>query len=147
MLVNICMTFHEGILNRFLVTQRTRSYRKIYYFQFQRAITPKIRHPELRLLCSACRLMLLYTCVKFHENISNRFGVTEQTRFCDGQTDRCPGQKQDVSQPNRGRHNDKLSKICEAAGLQLGITADRHTVSQVTYCMSIKIQTCTRIIQ
>ena len=57
-------------------------------------------------MCSARRLMLLYICVKFHENISNGFGVTEQTRFCDRQTDRRPGQKQDVSQPYWGRHND-----------------------------------------
>ena len=40
---------------------------------FQRAITPKIGSPELRFLRSACRLMLLYICVKFHENISNCF--------------------------------------------------------------------------
>ena len=33
MLVNICMKFHEGILNVFLITERTRPYRKIYYFQ------------------------------------------------------------------------------------------------------------------
>ena len=31
--------------------------------------------------------MLLYICVKFHENISNGFGVTERTRVCDRQTD------------------------------------------------------------
>ena len=94
MLVNICMMFHEGILNSFWVTERTRPYRKIYHFQFQRAITPKICNPELWFLCSACRLMLLYICEKFHENISNGFGVTEQTRFCDRQTTRaktrCP---------------------------------------------------------
>ena len=39
-------------------------------------------NPELRFLRSALRLMLLYICVKFHENISNGFGVTERTRFC-----------------------------------------------------------------
>ena len=87
MLVNICMKFHEGILNGFWVTERTRPYRKIYYFQFQRAITPKIRNPELRFLRSPRRIMLLYICVKFHENISNGFWVTERTRFCDRQTD------------------------------------------------------------
>ena len=100
MLVYICMKFHEGTLNGFLVTERTR---KIYYFQFQRAITPKICNPELRFLRSARRLMLFDICVKFHENISNGFLVTERTRFCnrqtDGQTDRRPGQKQYVSQP------------------------------------------------
>ena len=113
MLVNICMTFHDGILNGFWVTERTRPYRKIYYFQFQRAITQKIRNPELRFLRSARRLMLLYICVKFHENISNGFWVKERTRFCDrqtdgqtdAQTDRRPGEKQYVSQPYGGRHN------------------------------------------
>ena len=88
MLINICMKFHEGTLNSFWVTHRTPPYRKIYYFQFQRAITPKIRNRELRFLHSARRLMLLYICVKFHENISNRFWVTERTRFCDRQTTR-----------------------------------------------------------
>ena len=86
MLVNICMKFHEGNLNGFWVTERTRPYRKIY-FQFQRAITPKIHNPELQFLCSARRLMLLYICVKFHENISSGFWVTERTWFCDRQMD------------------------------------------------------------
>ena len=40
MLVNILLKFHEGILNGFWVTERTRPYRKIYYFHFQKAITP-----------------------------------------------------------------------------------------------------------
>ena len=87
MLVNICMKVHEGILNDFWFTQWTRPYRKIYYFQFQRAITPKTCNPELRFLCSARRHMLLYIYVKFHKNISKGFGVTERTRFCDRQTD------------------------------------------------------------
>ena len=78
---------YEGILNGFGVTERTRPYRKIYYFQFQRAITPKIRNPELRFLRSVRRLMLLYICVKFHENTSNGFGVTERTQFCNRRTD------------------------------------------------------------
>ena len=81
------MKFHEGILNSFWVTEQTRPYRKIYNFQFQKAITPKLRNPELRFLRSARHLMLLYICVKFHENISNFFWVTERTRFCDRQTD------------------------------------------------------------
>ena len=87
MLINTSMKFHEGTLNGFLVTERTGPYRKIYYFQM--AITQKIRNPELRSLRSARRLMLLYICVKFHENISNGFRVTERTRFVtDGQTTR-----------------------------------------------------------
>ena len=101
MLANICMKFHEGNLNGFWVTERTRPYRKIYYFQFRRVITPKIHNPELWFLCSARLCMLLYICVKFHENISNSFWVTERTQFCDRQTDRQPGQKQYKG----GRHN------------------------------------------
>ena len=141
MLVNICMKFHEGTFNGFWVTERTRPYRKIYYFQFQRAITPKIHNPELRLLRSARRLMLLYICVQFHENISNGFLVTERTRFCDrqtdGQTDRRPGQKQYVSQPYEGRHNYRLTE-CEHGSSKMKIislfdqqTADKHSLFEI----------------
>ena len=75
------------------------------FFNVQRAITPEVCNPELRFLCSACRLMvlnicvkeynpelrflhsahrpiLLNICVKFHENILNGFEVTERTRVC-----------------------------------------------------------------
>ena len=31
--------------------------------------------------------MLINICMKFHEDILNGFQVTEQTGFCDGQTD------------------------------------------------------------
>ena len=73
---------------------------KIYFCQFQRAITPKICNPELRFLCSACRFMLLYS-IKFHENISNGFWVTERTRFCDRQSDG-QGNKNMSPNPTRG---------------------------------------------
>ena len=46
----------------------------------QRAITPKVGKPELRFLCSACRLMVFNVCVKFHENMSSGFKVIERTR-------------------------------------------------------------------
>ena len=134
MLVNICMMFHEGILNGFWVTERTRPYRKIYYFQFQRATTPEIRNLELRFLRSAHRLMLLYICVKFHENIYNGFLVTERTRFSDrqtdGQTDRRPGQKQYVSQSygGWGRHNERF----------IYIISHKITRYQQTYGMDLK---------
>ena len=51
-------------------------------FNVQRAITPKVCNPELRFLRSARRLMVLNICVKFRENISNGFEVTERTRVC-----------------------------------------------------------------
>ena len=31
-------------------------------------------------MCSACRLIVLYSCVKFRENISNGFQLTRRTR-------------------------------------------------------------------
>ena len=46
----------------------------------QRAITPKVGKPELRLMFSARRLMVFNVCVKFHENMSSGFKVMERTR-------------------------------------------------------------------
>ena len=37
--------------------------------------------------------MMLYTSMKFHENIFNSFQVIEKTQLHAGQTDRHPGQK------------------------------------------------------
>ena len=49
-------------------------------FNVQRTITPKVGKPELQFMCSACCLIVLYTCVKFRENISNSFQLTERTQ-------------------------------------------------------------------
>ena len=49
-------------------------------FNVQRAITPKVGKPELRFMCSARCLIMLYICVKFHENISNDLHLTERTQ-------------------------------------------------------------------
>ena len=49
-------------------------------FNVQRVITPKVGKPELRFMCSAHRLIVLYICVKFPANISNGFQLTERTR-------------------------------------------------------------------
>ena len=46
----------------------------------QRAITPKVGKPELRLVCSARRLVAFNICVKFHEHMSSGFKVMEWTR-------------------------------------------------------------------
>ena len=53
------------------------------------------------------RLNVLYKCMKFRWNICNGYQVIEQTRFCDGQTDRptdtqTQGEKQYVSRPLQG---------------------------------------------
>ena len=68
---------------------------------------------ELPFLRSARRLMLIDICMKFCEDSLRGFQVTERTRFVtdrqtDGQTDRrTPGEKQYVSKPFGGRHNEK----------------------------------------
>ena len=49
-------------------------------FNVRRAITPKAGKPELRFMCSALRLIVLYICVNFRENISKGFQLTEWTR-------------------------------------------------------------------
>ena len=49
-------------------------------FNIQRAITLKIGKQEIRFMCSACCLMVLNVCVKFHENTSSGFKVMERTR-------------------------------------------------------------------
>ena len=43
----------------------------------QRAETPKAGKPELRFLCFANCIMVIYICIKFQENISNSFQVQE----------------------------------------------------------------------
>ena len=50
-------------------------------FNIQRAITPKVGKPELQFMCSARCLMVLYSCVKFPENITNGIRVMERTRI------------------------------------------------------------------
>ena len=46
-------------------------------FNVQRAITPNVGKPEF--MCFARRLIVLYSCVKFRENITNSFRVMELT--------------------------------------------------------------------
>ena len=49
-------------------------------FNVQRAIIPNVGNPELRFMYSARRLIVLYICVKFPENIINDIRVMERTR-------------------------------------------------------------------
>ena len=48
------------------------------YVQCSRAITPKVGKPELQFMCSARHLIVLYICLKFRDNISNGFQLTER---------------------------------------------------------------------
>ena len=49
-------------------------------FNVQRAKTPKVGKSELQFMCSALRLIMLYICVKFCENITNGIRVMERTQ-------------------------------------------------------------------
>ena len=81
---------------------KLRSGHEFTIVEFQREITQTIYTQKVRLVYSACRLMILYISVKFRENILNG-QVIERTRL---QIDRKPRQKQYVSTPVRGRHNN-----------------------------------------
>ena len=50
-------------------------------FNVQRAITPNIGKPELRLICFSCCLMMFYICVNILENITNGIRVMERTHI------------------------------------------------------------------
>ena len=54
------MIFHKNISKGFQLTERTIVHGGNGYVQ--RAITPKVGYPELRFMCSARRLMVLYMC-------------------------------------------------------------------------------------
>ena len=74
MVFNVCVKFHENMSSGFKVMERTRK------LTHKRAITPRVRKPELGFMCFARRLMVFNVCVKFHENVSSGFKVMERTR-------------------------------------------------------------------
>ena len=55
---------------------------KITIVEFQRRITSKMYRQEMKFLCSAPCLMMLYISTKFHENILNGIQVIERTQNC-----------------------------------------------------------------
>ena len=46
----------------------------------RRPITPNAEKPELPFMRSACCLMMLNICVKFHENMASGFKLMERIR-------------------------------------------------------------------
>ena len=49
-------------------------------FNIQRAVTLKVGKQDLWFISSACHLMVLNICVKFHGNMSSGFKVMERTQ-------------------------------------------------------------------
>ena len=64
----VCVKFCEKIMNVELWSGHEYMV-EMTMFHVQRAITPKVDKPELRFVCSARRLTMLYIYVKFRENI------------------------------------------------------------------------------
>ena len=80
MILTICMKFQEDIFNGFSCQAQTRFCHRTASYKVQRGITKKQIHIQgLWLLCSTRRLMMLNTCMKFYEHISNGFKVIKRT--------------------------------------------------------------------
>ena len=73
----ICAKFHEIILNRIEVIERTR----FLYWKLQKGIIPQKMQVEQLLLIIARRLVMLYISTKFCEIILKGIKVIERTRF------------------------------------------------------------------
>ena len=82
MLVNICMYFHEDILNGFKVIEWTWFCHRTANYKLQRGVTQKIHTKELWFLHSACHLLVLNICMKFYEYILNSSKVIGRIWFC-----------------------------------------------------------------
>ena len=54
------------------------------YVQCSKAITARVSNAELRFMCSAIHLIVLYMCVKFNEHISDSIRVMDGS--ADGRT-------------------------------------------------------------
>ena len=80
MVLYICERFHENILNSFQLTERTGVHGEIDYVQCSKGNNSKSRQSELRFMCSASHLIMLYICVKFRENVTNGIRLMEQTQ-------------------------------------------------------------------
>ena len=85
MVLYICEKFSHNISNSFQPTERTKYTVEMAMFNVHSAVTPKVGKPELLFMCSAHRLMELYTCVKFRANISE--GISYGADTNDGSTD------------------------------------------------------------
>ena len=72
------MKFYEYISNSLKVKLVDTILSRTCYI-IQRDVTQKVSIQELQFLCSACQLMLVNICMKFHEDILNGFELTEWT--------------------------------------------------------------------
>ena len=76
----ISTMFCDIISNGIKVIERT----QFLYWKIQSGIIPQKMYVVRLLLISACRLVMLYICAKFHEIISNGIKDIERTQFLYG---------------------------------------------------------------
>ena len=89
--VSRCFAF----VRNFIIISRTvfnfqsgHEYRvELTVFDSQRAITPKGGKRELRFMCSARRLIEIFICLKFRENISDGTRAVDRIRMIEALTD------------------------------------------------------------
>ena len=77
MVVYICTKFHENIFDGIKVIERTR----FSLEKNSKGHNSVNNNMEPRFLFSALRLMVVYSCTKFHEKILDGIKVIERTRF------------------------------------------------------------------
>ena len=77
--LNTCTKFYEHILNGFKVIERHEFVTETATYKVQWDVTQKVSIQVLWFLHSACRLMLVNICVKFHEDTLNGLKVIERT--------------------------------------------------------------------
>ena len=80
MVLYICERFHQNIWNGFQLTEQTQVHGRNGYFQCSEGSNSKSRQTKLPFISSAHCLIVLYICVKFCENISYSFQLTEWTQ-------------------------------------------------------------------
>ena len=77
MVLYICEKFHKNILNGFQLRVDTSTWLN---WLCSKGNNSKVGKPELRFMCSASRLIVLYICVKFGENnLKTVFAVSFQS--------------------------------------------------------------------
>ena len=91
MMLYICVKLHENITNGIRVMERNEYMVEMAMFNVRRVITPKVDKSELRFMCSAHCLMVLYVCVKLNlwkclKGYQN-YGADMKLWCAEGQTD------------------------------------------------------------
>ena len=79
MVIYICIKFQENISNSFHVTEWAEIYYRNHYFQSSKGHNSKSRLNRVTVLYNAPCHIMLYICMKFHQNIWKCFQLTEKT--------------------------------------------------------------------